>query len=172
MALQLGVDTGGTFTDFVLYDEGAQRLAAWKVLSTPGDPAAAVIDGLKRIDEVGRVDILRLGTTVATNALLERRGAVVAYVATSGFRDVPFIQRGNRKSHYDITWVKPDPLVRHRHCHELDERIDRDGQVVEPLDEPGLRLLVRRLKAEGRIQALAVCLLFSFVEPKHERRVA
>src|SRR5882762_8427275 len=62
MALQLGVDTGGTFTDFVLYDEGAQRLAAWKVLSTPGDPAAAVIDGLARIDEVGRVDILRLGT--------------------------------------------------------------------------------------------------------------
>src|SRR5258706_16227642 len=75
MALQLGVDTGGTFTDFVLYDEGAQKLAAWKVLSTPSDPAAAVIDGLRRIGEVGRVDILRLGTTVPTKALLERRGA-------------------------------------------------------------------------------------------------
>ena len=99
MALQLGVDTGGTFTDFVLYDEGTQALTAWKVLSTPGDPAAAVLDGLRRIDDIGRVDILRLGTTVATNALLERRGAVVAYIATRGFRDVPFIQRGNRRFH-------------------------------------------------------------------------
>src|SRR5215468_5793556 len=171
MALQLGVDTGGTFTDFVLYDEGAQKLAAWKVLSTPGDPAAAVIDGLKRIDAVGRVDILRLGTTVATNALLERRGAVVAYIATRGFRDVPFIQRGNRRFHYDLTWVKPKPFCRRRHAYEIGERIDSAGRIVEPLDETEVRALARRLVAEGEVEAVAVNLLFSFLRPDHELRV-
>jgi N-methylhydantoinase A len=171
MALQLGVDTGGTFTDFVLYDEGAQKLAAWKVLSTPGDPAAAVIDGLRRIDEVGRVDILRLGTTVATNALLERRGAVVAYIATRGFRDVPFIQRGNRRFHYDLAWVKPKPFCRRRHAYEITERIDSAGRILEPLDEAEVRALARRLAAEGEVEAVAVNLLFSFLRPDHELRV-
>ena len=94
-------------------------------------------------------------------------------MATRGFRDVPFIQRGNRKSHYDITWIKPAPLVKHRDCYEIDERVDRDGVELEPL-ERGRRCArsCAQLKASGEIEAIAVCLLFSFVEPKHERRVA
>jgi N-methylhydantoinase A len=168
----VGIDVGGTFTDFVSFDRDTGTIAVWKNLTTPGDPTDGILEGLARIEDRAAIGHLRLGTTVATNAILERKGAEIGYLATRGFRDVPFIQRGNRKAHYDITWVKPDPLVKHRHCHELNERIDRDGQVVEPLDEPGLRALVRRLKEEGRIQALAICLLFSFVEPSHERRAA
>ena len=108
----LGIDVGGTFTDFVAHDP-AGGIEVWKVLSVPTD---------------------RLGTTVATNAVLERKGAVVAYVTTKGFKDVPFIQRGNRKAHYDMSWVKPKPLVKRRHCFELAERIDAYGAVVTPLD--------------------------------------
>src|SRR5258706_5256200 len=111
MALQLGVDTGGTFTDFVLYDEGAQKLAAWKVLSTPSDPAAAVIDGLRRIDEVGRVDILRLGTTVATNALLERRGAGGGYIAPPRLPGGPLHPPGQRPLSFPLTLGQTQPVL-------------------------------------------------------------
>src|SRR5690606_17914322 len=138
----------------------------WKNLSTPGDPTDGILQGLARIEDRSAITHLRLGTTVATNAILERKGARVAYLATRGFRDVPYIQRGHRKSHYDISWIKPEPLVKHRHCYEVDERIDRDGEVVEPLDEEKLRNLIRELKSAGEIEAIAVCLLFSFVEPK------
>ncbi len=168
----VGIDVGGTFTDFVACDRATGAISVWKNLTTPEDPTEGILEGLSRIDEAAAVGHMRLGTTVATNAILERKGATVAYLTTRGFRDVPFIQRGHRKSHYDITWIKPEPLVRHRHCHEVDERIDRDGAVVTPLDEAGLRHLVRRLRAEGEVEAVAVCLLFSFVEPRHERRVA
>ena len=108
---------------------------------------------------------------MATNSILERKGAVTAYMTTRGFRDVPFIQRGNRKSHYDITWIKPAPLVKHRDCLEVDERIDRDGKCVEPLDEAGVRALAQTIAADGRIEAVAVNFLFSFLDPAHERRV-
>jgi N-methylhydantoinase A len=168
----VGIDVGGTFTDFVACDRTTGAISVWKNLTTPGDPTVGILEGLGRLENRADVAHMRLGTTVATNAILERKGATVGYLATRGFRDVPYIQRGHRKSHYDISWIKPDPLVRHRDCHELDERIDRDGNVVEPLNEANLRKLVRRLKAEGEVKSLAVCLLFSFIEPKHERRVA
>ena len=97
----------------------------------PADPVVGILRGLGALSRAGRdVENIRLGTTVATNAMLERKGAVVAYVTTKGFRDVPFIQRGNRKAHYDMSWVKPKPLVKRRHCFELDERIDAYGAVV------------------------------------------
>jgi len=167
----VGIDVGGTFTDFVSYRHDTGDLQVWKNLSTPDDPTDGILAGLARLDDLGAIEHLRLGTTVATNAILERRGAVVAYVATRGFRDVPFIQRGNRRSHYDITWIKPSPLVAHRHCYEVDERVDRDGQVVTPLDENGVRELAQTIKQDGRIDAVAVSLLFSFLEPRHERRI-
>jgi N-methylhydantoinase A len=168
----VGIDVGGTFTDFVAYDRDGGAISVWKNLTTPGDPTDGILEGLRRIENPAAISHMRLGTTVATNAILERKGAKVAYFATRGFRDVPYIQRGHRKSHYDITWIKPEPLVKHRDSYELDERIDRDGQIVAPLDEAKLRALVRELKAAGEVEAIAVCLLFSFVEPKHERRVA
>lgn len=170
MNLHIGIDTGGTFTDFMLYD-GKGGMLAWKVLSTPGDPTAAVIEGLGQVGELSRVASIRLGTTVATNALLERRGARVAYVATRGFRDVPFIQRGNRRSHYDLSWVKPRPFCLRRDAHEIGERIDHAGRVHVPLDEAEVRALARKLRDEGEVEAVAVNLLFSFVRPDHELRV-
>ena len=120
----LGVDVGGTFTDFVAYDRKTRKVTVWKELSTPADPVTGIIAGLARHDNRDAIANLRIGTTIATNAILERKGAVVAYVTTKGFRDVPFIQRGNRKAHYDMSWVKPKPLVKRRHCFELNERID------------------------------------------------
>ena len=90
----------------------------------PGDPVAGIMRGLERLADAGAIANIRIGTTVATNALLEHKGAVVAYITTKGFRDVPFIQRGNRKYHYDMSWVKPKPLVKRRHCFEVDERVD------------------------------------------------
>lgn len=168
MSLHLGIDTGGTFTDFMLYDEDQRSLKAWKVLSTPGDPTAAVITGLQQVADPGQISSVRLGTTVATNALLERRGARVAYLATRGFRDVPFIQRGNRRSHYDLSWVKPKPFCLRRHAFEVTERVDHTGAVIVPLDVEAVRRLARHLLETGEVEAVAVNLLFSFLRPDHE----
>ena len=167
----IGIDVGGTFTDFVAYEAEARAVEVWKTPSTPADPTDGVLAGLGHLESHDDIGHLRLGTTVATNTILERKGAVTAYVTTRGFRDVPFIQRGNRKSHYDITWIKPAPLVKRRDCHEIDGRIDRDGKVVEPISEDEVRALAQAIAAEGRIEAVAVNLLFSYLEPAHERRV-
>ncbi len=167
----IAVDVGGTFTDFVCYDQGTGEVTAWKTPSTPADPTDGVLNGLQQGPANGSGHTtLRLGTTIATNTILERNGAEVAYLATAGFRDVPFIQRGNRRDHYDITWIKPDPLVRHKDCHDVVERIDRDGNVVTDLDEPALRALAADIRADQRIEAVAVCFLFSFLNPAHEQR--
>ena len=167
----VGVDVGGTFTDFVAYDEGTRSIEIWKNLSTPADPTDGVLTGLDRISDSASIANLRLGTTVATNSILERRGATIAYVTTRGFRDVPFIQRGNRKSHYDITWIKPDPLVKRRHCFEVTERTDRDGLTVEPLDEAQVRAVARDIGTDAAVEAVAVNLIFSFLAPAHEQRI-
>jgi N-methylhydantoinase A len=167
----VGVDVGGTFTDFVAYDPTTGRVEVWKELSTPTDPVTGIIAGLVSHQNREAVANLRIGTTVATNAVLERKGAIVAYVTTRGFRDVPFIQRGNRKAHYDMSWVKPKPLVKRRHCFELAERIDAYGQVVLPLDEAEVRRVALQIASMPEIEAIAVCLLFSYLNPVHELRV-
>jgi N-methylhydantoinase A len=171
MRYMLGIDVGGTFTDFVAYDEQTRALEVWKEPSVPSDPMVAILDGLERYPHRGDIANIRLGTTVATNALLERKGAVVAYVTTKGFRDVPFIQRGNRKFHYDMSWVKPKPLAKRRHCFEVSERIDAYGRVLAPLDEAEVRKVAAAIRAIPEIEAVAVCLLFSYLNPAHERRV-
>ncbi|MDF2780365.1 MAG: hyuA, partial [Geminicoccaceae bacterium] len=171
MRYMLAIDVGGTFTDFVAYDEQARATLVWKEPSVPSDPMAAILDGLERYPHRGDIANIRLGTTVATNALLERKGAVVAYVTTKGFRDVPFIQRGNRKFHYDMSWVKPKPLAKRRHCFEVSERIDAYGRVLTPLDEAEVHAVAAAIRAIPEIEAVAVCLLFSYLNPAHERRV-
>jgi N-methylhydantoinase A len=171
MAIMLGADIGGTFTDFVAHDDRTGRTAVWKVPSVPSDPVRAIIDGLEALPERGALGHLRIGTTVATNAILERHGAVVAYVTTKGFRDVPFIQRGNRKHHYDMSWVKPKPLAKRRHCFELDERVDAKGRVVRPLADAEVRRVAAAIRAVPEIEAVACCLLFSYLNPDHELRV-
>ncbi|MBT6441662.1 MAG: hydantoinase/oxoprolinase family protein, partial [Alphaproteobacteria bacterium] len=173
MSQLVGIDVGGTFTDFVAYDAETHRLDVWKTLSTPHDPIEGIIHGLENASgPVDDVEHIRLGTTIATNAILERKGAVVAYVTTRGFRDVPFIQRGKRKSHYDITWIKSKPLAKRRYCFEIGGRITARGEEIEPLDENEVRALARKIAADPNIKATAVCLLFSYVQPSHEQRVA
>ncbi|MEM7542845.1 MAG: hydantoinase/oxoprolinase family protein [Pseudomonadota bacterium] len=167
----VGVDVGGTFTDFVSYNGETRKIEVWKNLSTPSDPNDGILKGLGRFEDPASIRNIRLGTTIATNAILERKGAVVAYVTTDGFRDVPFIQRGNRRGHYDITWVKAKPLVKRRHSYEVNERVMADGSVSEPLDEAGVREIAAAIKAEPEIEAVAVNLLFSYVTPDHEQRV-
>jgi N-methylhydantoinase A len=166
----LGVDVGGTFTDFVACDRDSHAVHAWKNLTVPDDPTAGILHGLAALDDLAAVGTLRLGTTVATNALLERAGARVAYVTTAGFRDVPFLQRGNRAHHYDSSWVKPRPLVQRRDCFEIEERVTSAGEVLVPLDESAVRELGHRIAAAGGIEAVAVNFLFSYLEPAHERR--
>lgn len=171
MRTMLGVDVGGTFTDFVAYDPATRKVEVWKVPSTPGDPVTGILNGLQDYPQRDRLENLRVGTTVATNAVLERKGAVVAYVTTAGFKDIPFIQRGNRRWHYDMSWVKPKPLMKRRHCFELAERIDAYGRVVTALDDADVRAVAAQIRAVPEIQAIAVCLLFSYLNPAHELRV-
>lgn len=171
MTTRIGVDIGGTFTDFVSYDEAGRALKAWKNLSTPEDPIAGIITGLRHFGDIEDISAVRLGTTVATNALLEGKGARLAYVTTEGFRDIPFIGRGNRKHHYDLSWVKPKPFLKRRDAYEVRERVDASGAVSEPLDEEGVVALADRLREEGEIEAVAVVLLHSYLTPVHERRI-
>ncbi|MEO1193922.1 MAG: hydantoinase/oxoprolinase family protein [Pseudomonadota bacterium] len=171
MRYLVGVDIGGTFTDFVAYDRERSELTAWKNASTPQAPIEGVLTGLERLGHMESVEHLRLGTTIATNALLERKGGKVGYITTAGFKDIPFIQRGNRRAHYDMSWIKTKPLVKRADCLEVNERIDRDGQVLQALDEAEVRRLAAEIKAKGDLEAVAVVLLFSYLDPAHERRL-
>ena len=168
----VGIDVGRTFTDFVAYDRDGGTIGVWKNLTTSGDPTDGILEGLRRIDDRAGISHVRLGTTVATNAILERRGRTSPISRRAASAMCPSSSAATEKSHYDILWIKPAPLVKHRNCHEINERVDRDGVVIEALDEAGLRRIVRELKASGEIEAIAVCLMFSFIEPKHERRAA
>ncbi len=166
-----GVDIGGTFTDFVAFDPVKKTLRVWKTSTTPADPTEGVLAGIAEGGRVADIDVLRLGATTATNAILERKGAVVAYVTTKGFRDIPFIQRGKRETHYDIAWIKPKPLVKRRHCFEIDERMTVEGEVQKSVDDAEVRQVARAIRANGLIEAVAVMLLFAYVRPDHERRI-
>src|ERR1700674_46772 len=170
MPYRLGVDVGGTFTDFVAYNGETKEVEVWKYVTVPRDPGEGVLRGLAMFAHRDSIDYIRLGTTVATNAILERKGATVAYITTRGFRDVPFIQRGNRKFHYDMSWVKPKPLVKRRHCFELNERIDAYGAVITPLSESDLVEVAKAIQNSPEIKAVAVCFLFSYLNPAHEQR--
>ncbi|MGB1884580.1 MAG: hydantoinase/oxoprolinase family protein [Gammaproteobacteria bacterium] len=166
----LGVDVGGTFTDFVAYDKQSREIAVWKNLSTPDDPTDGILTGLERIELNNNASNLRLGTTVATNAILERKGARIAYVTTAGFRDIPFLQRGHREHHYDRTWSRAQPLVLRRHCFEIHERLSASGDVVTELDEASVERVAAAINSQGDIEAIAICLLFAYVNPVHELR--
>jgi N-methylhydantoinase A len=171
MRYMVGIDVGGTFTDFVAYDSETKQIQVWKHMSVPRDPGEGIIRGLATFQARNDIRNIRLGTTVATNAILERKGARVAFLTTKGFRDVPFIQRGHRKYHYDLNWIKPKPLVLRRHCFEIDERLDSHGEIIAAPDEAELRALARQIAADPEIEALAVVFLFSYINPVHETLV-
>ena len=171
--IRVGVDTGGTFTDFVFEQDG--RLNLFKLPSTPSDPSLAIQQGLTRIcAETGsRLDQIEIvhGTTVGTNALLQRRGARTALITTKGFEDVLAIGRQARPELYNLNAIKPPPLVVDELRLGIKERVVASGEVIEPLDEHGLQKLVRKLK-QSKVEAVAISLLFSFLHPEHEERIA
>jgi N-methylhydantoinase A len=165
---RLGVDVGGTFTDLVALVEG--RLITAKVPTTPRNQARGVVAALEIVQPgVGAVASLAHGSTVATNALLERRGARTALVTTEGFRDVIEIGRQNRPALYDLTRDRPPALVPRELRFTVRERMGPDGVLV-PLDGESVRAAVDACREAG-VEAVAVCLLFGFLHPEHERRV-
>lgn len=171
--IRVGVDTGGTFTDFVYERDG--HLNLFKLPSTPSDPSLAIQEGLNRIcgetsSRLDRIEVVH-GTTVGTNALLQRRGARIALVTTRGFEDVLAIGRQARPELYNLNAVKPPPLVADELRLGVGERVVASGEVLEPLNERDLRTLVRKLKQE-KVEAVAISLLFSFLHPEHEERIA
>lgn len=164
---RVGVDIGGTFTDFVVYDHLGVK--TFKVFSTPEDPAQAVLDGLRRLSPTTGSIVVH-GSTVATNALLERKGARMAFVTTQGFRDVLQIGRQTRRNLYDWFSGGVPVLVPRDRCLEVSERVDHRGHVLRPLAQRSLLSLIKTLR-EQRVEAVALSLLFSFVNPEHERQI-
>jgi len=170
--LRIGIDIGGTFTDFVVFDPATSAVKTLKLLSTPENPAKAVLAGLRHLlgPDHKEISIIH-GSTVATNALLERKGAITALIATAGFRDVLQIGRQDRPRLYDFFANPPPPLVPDDLRYEVDERVDKHGNILVPLNSAQIEDLIPPLKAYN-VESIAVCLLFSFVNPEHENIIA
>jgi len=174
MTARLAVDIGGTFTDLALEKDGRRWTA--KVLTTPAAPERGVLDGVGQVlakahMTPGELALVIHGTTLATNAIIERKGARTALLTTEGFRDVLALANEARYDQYDLNIELPEPLVRRRWRVPVPERLDNTGRVLLPLDEEAVRRQVEFLKAEG-IESLAIGFLHAFVNPVHERRAA
>ena len=176
---RIGVDVGGTFTDLILVDEDAGRITVDKLRSTPEDPALAVVEGVRGLCEkagvsLSEVDNLLHGTTVATNIVLTYTGAEVGMLTTEGFRDIIHIARHKKPYNFSLQLELPwqsRPIVKRRHRLTVKERITvPDGDVLTPLDEEEVRERVRELRDAG-VEAVAVCLLHSYLNPAHEQRI-
>lgn len=177
MGVRIGIDTGGTFTDLVLMDEATGTVKVVKQPSTPDDPSRAIFQALEK-SKASSADIsgFSLGTTVAVNALLQRQGARVLYIATEGFQDVPFLQRVDRKFHYDLDWERPRPLVHRRDCLGVAERVDYQGDIVDPLGAADLDRIITDVRSKlsdtsDEPVALAINFLFAYAHPEHEQEV-
>lgn len=174
--LKLAIDTGGTFTDLVLQDSATKQHWFWKTLSTPASPKDAVLQGLAGLASehdfsIRDIDLVLLATTVATNAVLERKGARTALITTRGFRDVLILGRAKRYDTYNLHLDKPAPLVPRRRILEIDERVAPDGSVVSPLDESSIDRLLENLE-QCDVEAIAITLLHAYANPAHEQRIA
>ena len=168
--MRAGVDIGGTFTDLVLSDGG--QLKIHKLLSSPQNPERSMLAGLETITPGGLAALQQVahGSTVATNAILERKGARAALLTTAGFRDLLFIGRQDRPLLYDIHPSIPPPLIPRERCYEVRERLDHRGKALTKLDLAALDEVLDQVAAD-KVDAIAVCFLFSYVNPAHERRV-
>jgi N-methylhydantoinase A len=171
--IRIGIDTGGTFTDFVV--ARGSRLTAFKAPSTPHNPAEAILSGIAHIladSETVPFEVVH-GTTVATNALLERRGARTALITTEGFEDVIEIGRQARPDLYNLMVTRREPLVPRELRFGASERTGPDGSIIEALDEESLKNIVRLISNhQPPVQSVALCLLFSFANPAHEQLIA
>ena len=171
--IRMAFDIGGTFTDVVLHDSESGALHVAKTLSTPDDLSRAVLDGLGDLLEQtgtqsGDVGSLHHATTVATNAIVERKGAKTALLTTKGFRDVLILGRQKRYETYNLYFHKPQPLTRRRHILEVDERVDADGTVVTPIDIESVDRAIDELSAQG-VESAAIVFLHSYANAEHER---
>src|ERR687896_1999137 len=176
---RLGVDVGGTFTDLIYVDDESGKVLVHKLPTTPEDPSQGTVHGIRELTgEAGEtpaaLDGVFHGTTIATNIVIEHDGARVGLITTQGYRDILHIARHkkplNFSNYQDLPWQRY-PIVRRRYRLTVPERITRDGEVLVPLDEEKAREQVRKLK-EADVDAVAVCFLFSFLNPEHEARVA
>jgi len=175
MGYMIGVDVGGTFTDFSVFNTDSGSLFHFKHSSTPDDPSRSIVDGIRHILETGGIDpkaveYLAHGTTVATNALIEKKGARIGLITTKGFKDLMEIGNQKRPSLYDLLKEKPQSLIPSGMKCEVEERILHDGSVRIPLNEGEVREVVAYLKSQ-EVCTIAVCTLFSFLNPIHERRI-
>jgi len=174
-SFRVGIDVGGTFTDFALYDEVAHKIWIHKRLTTPKDPSVAVLRGLDALAEeagIGTEAITEAthATTIATNTVIQRNGPRTALITTRGFRDVLLVGRQKRWEMYDNAIDKPAPVVARRHIFEVRERMLHDGTVREPLVEEDVRAALMKMREAG-IEAVAVCFLHAYTNPEHEQRV-
>jgi N-methylhydantoinase A len=172
MAWRVGVDSGGTFTDLCLFEEATGRIEVWKLSSTPEDPSRAIADGVR--DAMARfgwpasvIGYFGHGTTVATNALIQHRGARTGLITTQGFRDLLEIGRQKRPDLYDLQVEKPLVLVTRDLRLEVPERVRHDGTVELPLDEQAVREAAGTLRRAGA-EAVAICFLYAYLRPEHE----
>ncbi|MEJ2365115.1 MAG: hydantoinase/oxoprolinase family protein, partial [Deltaproteobacteria bacterium] len=163
----VGVDTGGTFTDFVFKTE--DQWSVYKLLSTPDNPARAVLEGLDHVAKQGKKRIIH-GSTVATNAILERKGARTALITNKGFEDVIEIGRQNRSRLYDLAYRKEPQIVPPDLRFGIKGRVLNTGEEYEPLDEKGARKVIRQI-GQSQAQSVAVCFIFSFANPSHEKEI-
>ncbi len=169
---RVSADIGGTFTDIVFQDAESGACGAVKVLSTPKNPALAVLEGIHAaIPADAEIDFFVHGTTVGLNALLTRNGAKVALLTNENFRDIYTIQGNDRGEIFSIRWNKPEPLATLEHTYAARGRIAGSGEVVEPLNTDDLDALVEATRKEG-YEAIAIAFLFSFVNPEHEKAAA
>ena len=168
--MRAGVDIGGTFTDLALSDGAGLKIH--KLLSSPENPERSMLAGLETITPGGLAALRQVahGSTVATNAILERKGARAALLTTAGFRDLLFIGRQDRPALYDIHPRIPPPLIPRERCYEVRERLDFRGEILAPLDTAALDHALDLVEAD-QVDAVAVCLLFSYVNPAHEQRI-
>ncbi len=170
-SLRVAVDVGGTFTDVLVLDEETTATSVAKVPSTPADPMRAILDGVAAAGvDLHQVKLFSHGTTIATNALITRRFPPAAMVTTKGFRDVIEIRRGTRDDLWDAYKDVAPPYIRRRDRLEVSERVDYDGDVIEPLDEEEARAVAKRLGRRG-VQTIAVCFINSYANSANERRM-
>ncbi|MFZ8957835.1 MAG: hydantoinase/oxoprolinase N-terminal domain-containing protein, partial [Pseudohongiellaceae bacterium] len=172
--IRIGVDVGGTFTDFVLVDERRDMIFTGKQLTTPTDPSKAICEGVARIAreagiEMSSLDGIVHGTTLVTNAVIERNGAKVGLITTKGFRDVLEVGHEMRYDLYDLFLEKPEPLVPRDLRLTVHERIGSEGEILVQLDEGELSAASDELVAKG-VDAIAVCFINSYINPEHEQR--
>ena len=171
MAIAVGIDIGGTFTDVIALDLETGDVRAAKALTSYGDEASALMEGLREIGvPFGEIDRLVHGTTIGTNAILERRGARTALLATGGFRDLLVIGRTRRMAPntlFDLTFQRPEPLIPRVRRYDVEERIDASGEIVRPLDGDALAAILDDLQRQ-EIESIAVCYLHAYSAPRHE----